>query len=223
MRSVWVGAQDGTVRDPYAGPDRSAEASDPARRVACAVWGRQEAAGSDPVQARNGRGLPRERGTPPMAESGLIFGISDMIYCYDLRFPYSRYRVCEICDGRIVIYSRGASSELVDQLAAHDLAYGPPDRLLHPGPSGIVAHGHSSSGGGLSLLCRDRLDRDVRAIRKQLERRGILLQQHARGQGVADGQSHVSNEQGDYLIRQPRGAPNEQGACELIVGRCWRP
>ena len=100
------------MRDPYAGPDRSAEASDPARRVACAVWGRQEAAGSDPVQARNGRGLPRERGTPPMAESGLIFGISDMIYCYDLRFPYSRYRVCEICDGRIVIYSRGASSDV---------------------------------------------------------------------------------------------------------------
>ena len=103
------------MRGPYAGPDRSAEASDPARRVACAVWGRREAAARRErpgPEARTTGGVSRGSAERPMAESGLIFGISDMIYCYDLRFPYSRYRVCEICDGRIVIYSRGASSDV---------------------------------------------------------------------------------------------------------------
>ena len=94
---------------------------------------------------------------------------------------------------------------------------------VHPG---VVAYGHSSSGGGLSLLRRDRQDRDVRAIRKQLERRSILLQQHARraraggGRGLArqHREGRPMNRAITLFLRQARGAPNEQGARVLSWG-----
>ena len=100
-------------------------------------------------------------------------------------------------------------------------------RRLHPSVHpGVVAYGHSSSGGGLSLLRRDRQDRDVRAIRKQLERRSILLQQHARraraggGRGLArqHREGRPMNRAITLFLRQARGAPNEQGARVLSWG-----
>ena len=120
--------------------------------------------------------------------------------------------------------------------SAHDLAYSrrcvsirPSGRRGGASPSvhpGVVAYGHSSSGGGLSLLRRDRQDRDVRAIRKQLERRSILLQQHARraraggGRGLArqHREGRPMNRAITLFLRQARGAPNEQGARVLSWG-----
>ena len=103
--------------------------------------------------------------------------------------------------------------QLVDQLAAHDLAYGASPRSASPseipGPSGIVAQlvTQAAAAASASSAATVWIGTYEPSASSSSGAASSCSNTRASG-GVADGQSHVSN---------------EQGACALIVGRCRRP